>query len=243
MAGELACTSCGANFRKDDLNFEYGIATCGYCHAVTKLQPAGQAAAADASERREPRERPRAPKPKGVTVEDTGHTLRITRRWFSPVFVFLLFFCIAWDAFLIFWYTMALGGGPGGAFGWLFVIFPIAHVAVGVGLTYFTVAGFLNRSVIEAAHGELTIRHGPVPWPGNHTLPTDELDQLYCEEQKHHGKNGTSTSYRLSAMLKDGRKLKLLGHLQEPDEALFIEQQIESHLGIPHREIAGEYRT
>ena len=234
---ELACSSCGANFRKEDLNFDYGIATCRYCHAVTKLRLASE----PGSPAR--RERPQVPQPKGVAVEDLGHSLRITRRWFSPVFVFLLFFCILWDSILVFWYTMAVGGDAPGPFRLFACIFPILHVAVGVGLTYFTIAGFLNRTVIEAADGMLTIRHGPVPWPGNHNIPTDDVDQLYCEEHISRTKNGTSTTYRLHAVLKDGRKLKLLDSLEQPDQALFVEQQLENHLRIPNREIAGEYNV
>jgi hypothetical protein len=233
---ELACTACGANFQKEDLNFDYGIATCRYCHAVTRLRLVGEPA-------ERPRERPQVPQPKGVTVDDLGHTFRITRRWFSPVFIFLLFFCIVWDGFLVFWYTVAVGADAPGAFRIFACIFPILHVAVGVGLTYFTIAGFLNRTVIQASDGLLTVRHGPVPWSGNHDIPTDDLDQLYCEERIHRGKNSTSTSYRLHAVLKDGRKLKLLDNVQEPDQALFIEQQLENHLRIPNREITGEYRT
>jgi hypothetical protein len=32
---------------------------------------------------------------------------RASWRWFTPSVIFLVFFCIAWDSFLIFWYSMA----------------------------------------------------------------------------------------------------------------------------------------
>jgi hypothetical protein len=35
----------------------------------------------------------------------------------------------------------------------------------------------------------------------------------------------------------------MLDHMQQPDQALFAEQQLEDHLRIPNREIAGEYHA
>ena len=236
----LTCDKCGAAFRQGDLDLERGIATCLYCHAVSRL-----AGVSDSDEDRpaatREKDRPPVPRPEGIAVVEDGRTLRITRRWFHPMLFFLLFFCIAWDSFLIFWYSMALGVGSG-PFSIIAVIFPVVHVAVGVGLTYFTLAGFLNRTSIEAASGELTIRHGPIPWRGNRSIPVDDLDQLYSEERVSRGRQGaTSTTYRLNAVLKDGRKLKLLSGLPEPDQALYLEQAIEEHLGIQDRKMRGEY--
>lgn len=240
---DLTCHSCGAPFRSEDLNLEYGIATCRFCHAVTKLPRMTSPDLARADDPESPAIRPRVPKPDGITVEDYGHGIKMSRRWFSPVLFFLLFFCIAWDSFLIFWYSMAFGmfGRGPGAFGLLFIIFPIAHVAVGVGLTYFVIAGFLNRTTIEVAQDELRVRHGPVPWKGNRDVPVDDIDQIYCQEEAQRTSNGGSNSrYKVNLVLKDGRKLELLGWLTDRDHALFIEQALEEHLRIEHRRVAGE---
>jgi hypothetical protein len=154
---------------------------------------------------------------------------------------FLLFFCIAWDAFLIFWYSMALGGvGPPGGFGLLFIIFPFAHVAVGVGLTYLVIAGFLNRTTITVAHGELAVRHLPVPWAGNHTLPVSDIAQLYCGKSENPRQSSGVGVRSVSALLKDGRKITLVSFLHDADEARFIESKLESHLGIADLPVEGE---
>ena len=50
-------------------------------------------------------------------------------------------------------------------------LLPIAHVAVGVGLTYYTLTRLMNRTRIEVSRDELTIRHGPLPWRGNMDAP------------------------------------------------------------------------
>jgi hypothetical protein len=119
-------------------------------------------------------------------------------------------------------------------------VFPIAHVAVGVGLTYYTLAGFFNRSRILVTRQEVVIAHGPLPWRGNLRISALDLEQLYCQEEANRGKNGTYYRYQLSALLRDGRKIKLLSNLSKPDTALFIEQQIEKWLSIKDRRVEGE---
>ena len=176
------------------------------------------------------------PEPSGLRVDDSGPGLRIVYRWFSFVFIFMAFFCIAWDSFLVFWYSMALGGN----IIWLMVVFPVAHVAIGVGMTYTTLAGFLNHTTVTVDGELLTIRHGPLPWWGNQTLYTDTLNQLYTQQKTSGTSEGTSFSYNLCALTKDGRKFVLISRLPEKDQTLFIEQRVEKHLGIEHRHVPGE---
>jgi hypothetical protein len=168
-----------------------------------------------------------------------GGRVVLERSWYSPTLFFLVFFCVAWDSFLFFWYSTALTvEGPPSL---LMVIFPAAHVAVGVGLTYRTLAGFVNKTRVTVTPDELTVRHGPLPWRGNVSLPAAALTQLYCEETVTHGKNGTSRTYTLSAVLRDGRKIALIKALPEAAQALFLEQLIEERLGIRDAPVGGEY--
>ncbi|MBN1344564.1 MAG: hypothetical protein JXQ73_17875 [Phycisphaerae bacterium] len=228
----LYCKTCGEPIDADDVNIKLAIAKCRSCNAVFGFaeQLAGQEA------RKARRNRDDVPMPKAITVDPWGHDLTITRRWFSWIHVFLVFFCIAWDSFLVFWYFMAFTEKSP----LIFKIFPIFHLATGVGLTYFTIAGFLNRTVIKVASGILSVRHTPLPWPGNHRIETAGLDQIYCTEEIRHGEDNASFNYVVNAKLTDGRKVKLLTGLDEPDQALFIEQQIERHLGIEDRPVRGE---
>src|SRR5262249_40895239 len=114
------------------------------------------------------------------------------------------------------------------------------HVAVGVGLTYTTLAGFFNQSILEVTRGEISVQHGPLPWFGNRVLSTMDIDQLYCEENASNSQNGSSRNYNLSALLKNGSKLELLKNLDSPEIGLYIEQQIETWLGIKDKPVAGE---
>lgn len=231
----VTCPSCGSQVQSDDMNLANMVGKCRSCHSLINLrdllpsppQPAPQAG---------PRERPRVPMPPGFVVDDSGPGLTITRRWFSFLFIFLAFFCIAWDSFLVFWYSMAFGmDAP-----WIMKVFPVAHLAVGIGLTYFTLAGFLNRTTIRVDGEELIIRHGPLPWLGNCRIPVDQLEQLYSQEERYRGRYGVTYSYKVNAVTKEGRKVILVASLTEQEQALFIEQQIERHLGIKDRHVPGE---
>lgn len=190
-----------------------------------------------------------APMPEKITREVLPTGLRFTYRWFGLKFVFFALFCVVWDGFLLAWYASAITGldGPAGGggierFQLTMLLFPLLHVAVGVGLTYYTLCGFLNRTTVNVARDQISVRHGPLPWFGNRNVPAMQVAQVYREEIVRQGKNGPHTSYQLSAALKDNRKLKLLSGLDAPDLALYLEQEIERHLGIRDQAVSGEMR-
>lgn len=222
------------------------FAKCAACNVVFGFEGelAGEGGAQGRGGARRRRERPQAAQPRGLAIEDWGGELRITRRWFSPKFLFLVFFCIFWDGFLVFWYSTAFGFGAGNTpFGLVFIFFPLIHVAVGAGLTYYTICGFVNRTAIAVSSGSLAVRHGPLPWPGGRDLSTADLKQLYCQQRIRRGQRGSTwISYDLNALLSDGKKVKLVSGLDEPEMALFLEAKIEEHLGIEDRPVAGEFQ-
>lgn len=184
------------------------------------------------------------PIPSKVRVEEFGNDLRLSWSWFSPVALFLIPFCIGWNAFLIFWYSIALSDdGPPGAFRWIMLVFPIAHVAVGIGLLYACLTMLFNRTVVWIRSGQLTVRHGPIPSWGNHTVFVDDLEQLFVRHSTHRTKNGgMSHNYKLCALLRTGRELELLPCQTEAALARGVEHLVESHLGIEDRRIKGEHR-
>jgi hypothetical protein len=122
---------------------------------------------------------------------------------------------------------------------WIMIVFPIAHVAVGLGLTYFTLSGFVNSSVVTVDREKLSVRHGPLPWPGNLDLPVEQIKQVFCEQRTHHGRNNTSFSYVVQVILQDDTKKSLLMST-ELGHAKFFEQEIERYLNIPPRHVPGE---
>ena len=228
---QLDCPRCGRTIPGGDINVQTSIAKCSACGSVfgfADLVPGAQAAY----------RKPVVEMPKHFSVAQEGADLLITYRWFSAGFVFLLFFCLFWDGFLAVWYYLAfVKGGPLGM-----KLFPLIHVAAGIGLTYFTLAGFVNRTIVRASSGELAIRHLPLPWPGNKVLSRADVEQLFCEEKMSRGRNGTSVAYQVSAVMRGGSRVKLVSGLASPEQALFIEEQIEGFFGIKDRPVAGEMR-
>ena len=248
---QLQCGQCGAPFRAADLHLDRGIAVCSACGGVQRL-PGPITSVTSNDSKTTVKQKPSAdvPVPDRFTVEDDGRELTIRFGWFQWILFFLLFFAIAWDSFLVGWYWMLTSGpfggndGMPGPFKLIFFLFPIAHVAVGVGLTYFVLAGFFNSTVIRVADGMLSVRHGPLPWRGNLDLPTDGIEQIYCQNKlctsrDEDGHASTSRHYEVHAVI-DGQKTKLLSGLHEADHALFVEQRLERFLGIKDQAVPGE---
>ncbi|MEQ8763870.1 MAG: hypothetical protein RL885_08085 [Planctomycetota bacterium] len=245
----ITCPQCRLEIPAEDVHLDTSLAKCRRCDSVfdfTEQVPRSERRR-DAARRDSARPRENIAAPKGIELRDDGWGgLSIERRWLSPLTFFLLVFVIFWDGFLIFWYSMAgkfAGGEEGGMFSMLFFLFPLIHVAVGLALTYFVVASFFNRTTLQCRDGRLTVTHGPFPWPGKRDLDASDIAQLYTKERIRRGNNGgVHTSYQLRLRTKGGQDVKLLSSLNEPDQAMYIEQEIEKHLGIEDRSVRGEYR-
>jgi hypothetical protein len=224
----------------EDVNLDNLVAKCRSCNEVFSF--ADQMQRPIQSEGKRAAKLP-VPKPDSLRIEDLGDQRRIIRRWFTWPILRLVFFCVAWDSFLIFWYFVAFNVRFGGPFNWIMVVFPIGHVAVGVALTYSVIASLLNSTTVLVDGDRLSIRHGPVPWSGNRSLDIADIIQLYCDDNYATSNRTTDSSltwrYNLNAMLVDGRKLKLLSGLPK-DQALFCEQQLEEWLAIEPYPVSGE---
>ena len=230
---QITCESCGAPIDADDVNLDTGVAKCTACNAVFRFEEQ----LARENEETERRNAGR-PQPKSVTVDPAGGGVTYRHRWFSWKIVFFTVFCLFWDSFLVFWYAMAFRDPDPMA-----LLLPLIHLAVGVGLTYFTIAGYVNSTTVHLDRGHLSVRHGPLPWPGQVDVGTKDLRQLFCEERVTRGKNGPNYSYRLHAVLADGTRRKLLSGLDTPEVPRYLEQQLEARLQITDRPVRGELRV
>ena len=228
----LTCKSCRSPIGADDVNLDNGLAKCRACNAVFRFDDDPMLAVGGS----QPRERMKAPK--SLAQETAGGQLTFRHRWFSPKFLFMVFFCVFWDGFLVVWYTVAFAGDAP----LLFKLFPLIHVTVGVALTYYTIAGFVNTTTVTLDRGHLSVRHGPLPWPGKLDVDTGRFRQLYCEEKVSRGRNGVSYTYDLKAVMSDGERRKIVTGLDSPDVPLYLEQQLEEWLKIRDEPVRGELR-
>jgi hypothetical protein len=227
----MNCPSCGAKIRAVD---ESGLFHCEHCGNEHRLQmnfiPVEPA--------RSPKLRPRMPIPHSIKIEKDGLTSRIVQRWFSWKYLPMAFFAFAWDSFLIFWYITAIASGAPV----IFIIFPVAHLAVGIWITYTTLAGFFNHTTVELSQGKLSVWFDPLPWPGEKSLRANDIKQLFCKEViKRSGEGSTTTSYHLYALDRQDHQIKLLTNLETPEVVQFLEQQLEEWLRIRNEPVEGEY--
>jgi len=237
---DLQCRRCHKPIAADGINIQQMIAKCGACGAVFTFS-SGDAAVTD----RHVSSKAVIPVPARWAMRHEGSALIFSNRWFRPVFIFLAVFCTVWDSFLFLWYSLAFGQGTvsASAFSVIFMVFPLLHVAVGLGLTYYTIAGFINTTTITVDRGSLIIRHFPLPWLYSGAIATNEIDQIYCKESVQTNKGTAWYRYAVSVLLKNGRERKLIANLDAPEDALYLEAELEKFLGITDRAVAGEYKS
>lgn len=230
---EVKCSECGAAVERDQIDLTRRHATCRYCGTTTRLSKRSTA-------RPTPQERETdgelVPLPERFRIDESEGGLTIVRPWFSPVAFILAPFAIAWDSFLIFWYSKALEGDAP----WIMFVFPIAHLAIGFGLTYFTLGIFMNRTEVKVNNGRLSVWNGPLPWIGNVSVDTADITQIYGQEKVTRTENSTRTDYQVYALTTSGRRIQLLVGLNEAAQAIYIERRLEHQLDIRDEPVAGE---
>ncbi|MCZ6672642.1 MAG: hypothetical protein O7C75_06850 [Verrucomicrobia bacterium] len=224
---DVTCKRCQKPIPASDINLDSNIAKCANCNAVFDFRDqlsVGQAIARGTVE-----------SPKGIELQSTMDGLEIVRRWYSPKVLALLVFCIFWDGFMVVWFSIAIAQQQ-----WAMALFGTIHGAIGVGITYLVVCGFVNRTYIRISFNDISIRHQPLPWPGKKRVPVGDIKQVFCKSKGHHNKNSTSYTYEVHYLDSADKENKLLPGLEKPEQALYIEQEIEKTLGIVDVAVGGE---
>jgi hypothetical protein len=173
--------------------------------------------------------------PDKIDLQHTGADLVITRRWFGLQTLMMTAFVIFWDGFLFFWYSKAVPGGD-----MMVVLFPLLHVGVGVWLTYYTLAGYVNKTIVRINYEKISVRHRPLPYWGYKTVQSGDIKQLYSKEKISRSSNKRSVTYEVHALTHNGKSIKLVSYMESSEQALFVEQEIEKYLGIKDKPVRGE---
>lgn len=224
---ELNCPYCHKPLSATEVNISSSIGACTGCNKSFKLSPTK-------SERTIPHE------VKNLTMERRGGESIIRYRWFTPVALFLIFFAVVWDGFLIFWYaTYFLTKG---AVGISFALFPLIHVAVGVWVTYTALCKIFNKTIFKVSTSELKVSHAPFPWLGMGTYKRSEIDQVYIKEKINRSNRGSTFFYPVFVQLKNGKHKKILPQNHDYEVALKLEYELERALMITDRPVPGEFR-
>lgn len=115
----------------------------------------------------------------------------------------------------------------------------------------FLIAGLLiARGPLQKLVGHVRVRASRAglvveerPFGARTSLPVDELAQLYVPSMEMRATDEgfvIPTSASIVAVRRDGKELVLLGGLETVEQARFLEQQLESALGVEDHPVAGE---
>lgn len=119
------------------------------------------------------------------------------------------------------------------------LIFPL----IGLGVLYFTIATWLNKTQIYVSKNSIEVKHKPVPWFGNKRIKADNIEQFFVEEKLKGSSNGNRRySYSVLGLTSENVQVKLISGLEFQDQARYIEKTIEDYLGIENVKIEGEAR-
>ena len=83
---ELKCKNCGAAIGIDNVRTSENLAVCPACGSVFYIS--------EKSEIKKPALKTKIPMPQGFTISDNSYQFSLTRKWFSPVIIFMIFFAL-----------------------------------------------------------------------------------------------------------------------------------------------------
>ena len=254
------CPRCAREIPTSNVDLQVGTATCQPCDTVhpllETLEPLPQ---------REPPQEPipeelmrLARSPKGLFIEVNNEVLTIRRRWWSwsAQNLYGLGFIVVWDGFLFVWYYVQFGmlssdffSGMMASITWIVpLVFPIAHLLMGVVYTYGMACVVLNSSTLTVDGDDLSVKHGPLgPFAGIET-PRFLIKQIYVTERgavrpkKRRSLFQRPSLGRFDVVVRyhSGKNQVLLEGLPRFEQAVFIEHRLEAFLGIANQRVEGE---
>jgi hypothetical protein len=163
--------------------------------------------------------------PEGLDVITASDQLTIRRVWLNWMILPFALFAVLWDLFIIFWYHQALAK-PTPV---LMLLFPIGHVAVGIGITYYVMAALVNKTDVILHPSSIQVVTGPAPWIGNKKLdPSDVTEVIVRERSSGRGRQTFDVMYAGQSR----KEKKLVWRLPERDQAEYIAQTIRARYGL-----------
>jgi hypothetical protein len=152
-----------------------------------------------------------------VSGRETSFVLTPSRMSGIPILVF----ASLWDSFFVMlWTGLSRAHAPERAF-----LFPIAHAAVGVVVTWLALVRCLNVSRIRINAGEIIVSHSPIPTRGAR-LATASIARFEMDDAA--GKRKQARSVRVVAS--DGTGFSLGLTLDGRDEVAFVAARLNAAL-------------
>ena len=172
--------------------------------------------------------------PEGLDLIQTQSGVIIRKSWFSWLVVPMVFFVIFWDGFLVFWYFMAFHSPKHGPQA-MMLLFPLLHVGVGIGLTYFVVSSFFNKTDVTVSFSGVQVSIYPLPWPGNKQVAAGEITDILVRERSAGNNNYNYNNRRISYAVMyavESRKERKLVSFSQSDQAEYVANAIRMALQL-----------
>ncbi len=230
----LDCPRCHSLISADQIDLPSQTAHCAHCNHEFSFAEEWK---------KDPHRRPEIMMPDGVEALKLQSTLEIIIDWYRSApkksvgsLALSTFF---WNLFLIplvilFFFSR----------NFVFLLFFSGHVFTGIALLAYLFTIFVNKTHLEVTRKGIKIRHEPIKTILNKPrfIPAEDIDQLYVTKytERYSKKNRKGIpAYALHVVLKNGKSIELIKGMDQSTQ-LYLEQEIETYLGIPDQEIKGE---
>jgi len=234
---KLSCPFCGSAIAARDINVQSLHACCIRCGKVFYFTPPG------GMDNRGDNGKPVIEKPRWFSVSHDGDTLIITFTWSKDAAYGSLVVTCIWNGFLFFVLTHILSAMLAAQYYLMIMVILVFFVVPGIYLIYTTLVLLLNRMTISVNNRTVEVQHSPLPWLGNTVIVSAQIEQVFCNLSSGlQLYNNRREGFDVLACMKNGECVKLISGLERPTHALFVEQEIEQHLGIPDQPVVGEIR-
>lgn len=242
MLNILECKHCHAPLPDDQLRSNDEVVICNFCSTVhyreEKPVPYPE---------KPKREKEKRSRPEKFQVNRMPDGIEIKYRWLGKQHTGLLFFGVIWNAFIIFFTVMMVGGMMSdGSFEFMVLCFMIPFYAVGLGMAYYVLTGFMNHTSIQIRPRNITTVHAPIPTFGSSTDSIDSrsIKQVYATRRVAYTSNDVPVYvFDVNYVQKGGDEKTLVKGLDSLHKAVYIEQQIEHLYKISDMPVDGEYRS
>lgn len=228
---QLTCQNCRAKIPTKNINIQKVIAKCDSCGHVFDFEK---------MVKKERKQRREILLPTYMDVLKLNSQLEIDIKWRSSMNKFLVFFAVCWNAIMFVIVISIMSSGN------FFDLLPVSiHLAVGIGLIYYIIAMYFNTSKVMVNTRYLTIKHEPIkiPFYKGHDIRSDDIEQVYVDEYVSSRSNKRPNyAFRVNVLLKDQqyKPIVILKGFKYPEQALYVEQEVERFLRIEDRKVKGE---
>jgi len=175
--------------------------------------------------------------PESLNIKESDDGFEFASRWYKPAMAWsLVIFDIFWISFSVYWLKTAQ-----------FIVFyflGLIFLAVGIGLIWYIVCLFINKTTTTLTSQDFAIKHSPIPFPTykNTRLKRSDIEQVYIKEEFSYGKERIKTliGYSLNVLSPKGVSSKVLD-FDEYETGILLKKKIEKYMHITPQAVEGEY--